>query len=110
MYKKSAGLNTEYEIGQFQQTQEGVGTIDIRLTGTVFPKESVTAPIGTVQAYKLEIKITISFGTTSYPPQLQYFYFAEGYGPVRIYTPVQNFTGSNIKSQGQESLLVSKNY
>jgi hypothetical protein len=110
MYKKSAGLNTEYEMGHYQQAQPGVGTIDVKLTGTVFPKESVTAPIGTLQAYKLEIKVTISVGTISYPPQLQYIYFAEGYGPVRIYTPVQNFTGSNMKSQGEEALLVSKNY
>ena len=80
------------------------------MRGTVFPKETVTAPIGALQAYKLELKIILTFGTTTYPPQRMYMYFADGYGPVRYYTPVQNILGFNIKAQGDESLLVSKNF
>jgi hypothetical protein len=110
MFKKSAGLNTEYDVGHFQEVYEGPTVVDIKLTGTVFPKESVSAPIGTLQAYKLEIKVTITIGTTSYPPQRMYLYFADGYGPVRYYTPVQNIIGYTIKTEGEESLLVSKNF
>jgi hypothetical protein len=110
MFKKSAGLNTQYDIGQFQEVLEGPTVVNVKLTGTIFPKESVSAPIGTLQAYKLEIKITLSVGSISYPPQLMYMFFAEGYGPVRTYTPVQNIIGTTIKSEGEESLLVSKNF
>jgi hypothetical protein len=109
MFKKSAGLNTEYTVAQYQEVHDGV-TLNVTFKGKVYPPEAVTAPIAVVQAYKAEIKVTVVVGGTSYDAQIIYFYFADGYGPVRNYTPVQLQMGSSTKSRGAESLLVSKNF
>jgi hypothetical protein len=84
--------------------------VNVTFKGIVTPPEPVAAPIGTVQAYKVEIKVTASIAGVSYDPHILHLYFADGYGPVRMYTPVQRDMGSISKSKGQESLLVYKNF
>ncbi len=109
LFKKSAGLNTEYSVAQYQEVHDGV-PVNVTFKGKVYPPEAVNAPIGVIQAYKVEVKVTAVVGGTSYDAQTMYFYFADGYGPVRFYTPVQRQMGSSAKSKGEESLLVSKNF
>ncbi|MGD0339753.1 MAG: hypothetical protein ABSB78_13305 [Bacteroidota bacterium] len=109
MFKKSAGLNVEYQAGQYQETYYGT-PVDIVFKGTILPKETVSAPIGTVQAYKVQVKVTAVVGGVSYDAQLVYLYFADGYGPVRIFSPPQYEAESDVKIKGQEQLLVSKNF
>jgi hypothetical protein len=109
MLKKSAGLNTEYSIAQYQEVHDGVA-MSVTFKGKVTPAESVTAPIGTVQAYKVEVKVTATIAGISYDAQTLYFYLADKYGQVRMYTPVQREMGSSSKSKGEESLLVYKNF
>ena len=107
--QRSAGLNNEYIIRQYQETEDGV-TINVTIKGKFYDKESVTVPIGTVDAYKLEIKVSIQAGTFTSDWIDQYFYFAEGYGPVRMTFPSQSIPGTTEKTSGEESLLVSKNF
>lgn len=109
MFKKSEGLNTDYVLSEFQKILEGV-PVTITFKGTNYPKEEVTAPIGTVQAYKVKVVGTATFGGIQSGISEQYLYFAAGYGPVRMYTPVQVDFGSGVKNTGEESLLVSKNF
>jgi hypothetical protein len=107
--KRSAGLNTQYTAGQYQGTMNGA-SVSVTFNGIVTPPESITAPIGTVQAYKTEITVQAALGGTPFGSQVADFYFADGYGPVRKYIPVQLEMGSSRKIQGEESLLVSKNF
>ncbi|MBI3110336.1 MAG: hypothetical protein HYZ01_02080 [Ignavibacteriales bacterium] len=107
--QRSAGLNNEYIIRQYQETEDGV-TLNVTIKGKFYDKESVTVPIGTVDAYKLEIKVSIQAGTFSSDWIDQYLYFAEGYGPVRMTFPSQTIPGTTEKAPGEESLLVSKNF
>ncbi len=109
IFKKSAGLNTEYVIAQFQEVRDGF-PVSVTFKGKIYPKEAVNAPIGTVQAYKLEMKAVATVGGTQVSAFENYIYFADGYGPVRMYTPVQRDPGSGLKVIGEESLLVSKNF
>ncbi len=109
MFKKSAGLNVEYQAGQYQESYYGT-PVDIIFKGMILPKETVSVPIGIVQAYKLQVKVTAVVGGVSYDAQLVYIYIADGYGPVRIFSPPQYEVGSNVKIKGQEQLLVSKNF
>ncbi len=105
-FNKSAGLNTEYDAGQITENVFGV-PVTVTFKATIFPKEAVTAPIGTVQAYKVQLKLSFTIGGINYNV-LQFFYFADGFGIVKVNTPVQTFTGAKL--QGNESLLVSKNF
>ncbi len=109
VFKKSAGLNAEYVVGEFQELHEGI-PVNVTFKGMNYPKEAVSAPIGTVQAYKVKLTGTATVGGIQVNVFEQYFYFADGYGPVRMYTPVQTDPGSGSKVFGSESLLVSKNF
>lgn len=109
LFKKSAGLNTEYLVAQFQEVHDGV-PVSVTLKGKIYPKETVNAPIGTSQAYKVEMRGTATVGSVQVSVFETYFYFADGYGPVRMFTPVQTDPGSGSRLFGEESLLVSKNF
>ncbi len=108
LFKRSSGLNTEYDAGQFVAFVLGI-PLTVRVKATIFPKESVVTPLGTFQAYKLAVKSLTSLGGLSVE-LLQYVYFADNYGPVKFQDPVQRdpFTGAKIG--GSESLLVNKNF
>lgn len=108
-FKRSAGLNNEYIIYQYQETQDGT-TFSVTLKGKFLPKESVTVPIGTLDAYKVELKVTVQVGSFTSEWVDQYIYLAEGYAVVRSTFPNRIDQGSNAKIQGEESLLVSKNF
>jgi hypothetical protein len=81
----------------------------VKVKCTIRAKETVAAPIGTVQAYKLEATMTASFGGQSFE-LLQYVWFADGYGPVKKQEPVQVDPTFGIKVKGYEALLTSKNF
>ena len=108
LFKRSAGVNTEYNAGSFTETVFGIPIV-LTVKCTIRPKESVVAPIGTLQAYKLEIKTsTVLFGVTY--EYLQNIWFADGFGPVKQQMPVQVDPMLGIRLTGSESLLVSKNF
>lgn len=109
-FKKSAGVNLEYEIGM-QTEMTPLGPISIPLKGKIYPKAPITLPYGTVDAYKLEIKASVSFsGFTA--EFLQYIYFSDGIGPVQFTEPVSKdpFSVGGRRSNGYEQVLVSKNF
>lgn len=107
-FKKSAGVNVEYEIGM-QTEMTPLGPISIPLKGKIYPKAPITLPYGTVDAYKLEIKASVSFsGITA--EFLQYIYFSDGIGPVQFTEAVSKDPFSGRKSKGYEEVLVSKNF
>lgn len=108
-FKRSAGLNNEYIIYQYQEVEDGI-TLNVTLKGKILAKESVTVPIGTVDAYKVELKVAVQAGTFTSEWVDQYIYLAEGYSVVRITFPNRIVQGSNERIQGEESLLVSKNF
>ncbi|MBI3788743.1 MAG: hypothetical protein HY276_10875, partial [Ignavibacteriales bacterium] len=64
-FKKSAGVNVEYDIGM-QSEMSPIGPISIPLKGKIYPKASITLPYGTVEAYKLEVKASINFSGVSF--------------------------------------------
>ncbi len=107
-FKRSAGINQEYSITQWQEVHDGV-TVNVSFKGTIYAKEAVALQQGTIQAYKLELKVNVSVAGTSYET-LQYMYFADGYGFVKEYVPVQKNPGTGKKEVGSESLLVSRNF
>lgn len=109
LFKRSAGLNNEYIIQQFQEVEDGV-TVNVTIKGKFSARESVTVPIGTVQAYKLEIKVAVSAGSLSSEWTDQFIYLADGYGPVRTTFPNRVLPGTTQSIPGEESLLVSKNF
>ncbi len=107
-FKKSAGVNTEYTIGQ-RTEMTPLGPISIPLKGKIYPKAPITLPYGTIDAYKLEMKASVSFsGITA--EFIQYIYFADGIGPVQFTETVSKDPFSGKKIKGYEQVLVSKNY
>ena len=108
-FDASAGVNNEYTGGQFQ-VQDGGIIFTATFKGKIYPKEMVTVPAGTIEAYKTEIKISVAFAGQTYEWLDQQIYFAEGYGPIKMSFPVRLEFGEDIKSFGSESLLVSKNF
>lgn len=108
LFKRSAGLNTTYDIAQYQLS-EGGQTFSFKLQGKVNPKEAVSTPLGSLQAYKFELTTSITaLGLTF--TATEYLFFADGYGLVKRYTPVQREPFSGMKSEGQEALLQQKNF
>ncbi|MBI3586714.1 MAG: hypothetical protein HY088_06260 [Ignavibacteriales bacterium] len=107
-FKKSAGVNVEYEIGQ-QMEMSPIGPISVPLKGKIYPKASIALPYGTVDAYKLEIKASINFSGISFEV-VQYIYFSDGIGPVQFTNAVMKDPFSGRKSNGNEQVLVSKNF
>lgn len=107
-FKKSAGVNVEYEIGM-QTEMSPIGPISIPLKGKIYPKVPITLPYGTVDAYKLEIKASINFSGVSFEV-VQYVYFSDGIGPVQFTNAVMKDPFSGRKSPGEEQVLVSKNF
>lgn len=108
-FKKSEGLNKEYVAGQFQEIHDGV-PVSVTFKGKIYPKESVSAPIGSFQAYKVELKVSAVAGPTSFEFVAMQLYVADGVGPVKMVNPVVRNPGSGLKEEGEESLLVSKNF
>lgn len=108
VFKRSEGLNKEYEAGKTVEDTP-LGPITVTVKAKIFPKETVSAPIGNTQAYKLEVKQGFGLGTISLET-LQYLYVADGFGPVKFQTPVQRNPLSGVKETGLESLMVSKNF
>ncbi|MGH2569168.1 MAG: hypothetical protein ACRDGA_12590 [Bacteroidota bacterium] len=108
LFKRSAGVDNEYDAGSFSETLFGVPIV-LNVKCKIRPKESVTVPIGTVQAYKLEVKTSTTLGGQTYE-FLQYAWFADGFGPVKQQEPVQVDPVFGIRLNGSESLLVSKNF
>lgn len=107
-FKKSAGVNTEYLIGQ-RTEMTPLGIISIPLKGKIYPKAPITLPYGTVNAYKLEVKASISFSGISFEV-IQYIYFAENIGPVQFTETVWKDPISGRRNPGYEQVLVSKNF
>ena len=109
LMKRSAGLNTQYSVGQYQEVQNGA-PVSAVFKGIVTAPEQIAVPFGNIQAYKAEIQVSATVGGVSYGTQVADFYFSDGLGPVRTYNPVQFEMGTTRKIQGEESLLVSKNF
>lgn len=108
LVKTSAGLNVEYEIVEWTNVHEG-DTVKATLKGKINPKESVTVPIGTVEAYRFDLIVRISVSGVVVNTSTESIYLADGYGPVKIHTPVR-IGDEGKKSVGEESVLVSKNF
>lgn len=107
-FKRSAGVNTEYEIGQ-RTEMTPIGPISIPLKGKIYPKATITLPYGTVDTYKLEIKASINFSGISFEV-VQYIYFVDGIGPVQFTDAAWKDPISGRKNLGNERVLVSKNF
>ncbi|HEY4611484.1 MAG TPA: hypothetical protein VII11_00695 [Bacteroidota bacterium] len=108
IFKQSEGLNKEYVGGNITITDFGI-PLNATVRCKINPKESVTVPKGTVQAYKVEVKASLSFGGLSID-ELQYIWFADELGPVKIQFPPTADPLTGQKSRGSESLLVSTNF
>lgn len=108
LFKRSEGIDKEYNGGSFTEVVFGI-PVTVTVKCKIRAKETVAAPIGSTQAYKLEIKTSASFGGQSFE-FLQYVWFADGFGPVKQQEPVQVDPALGIKLQGNEALLVSKNF
>jgi hypothetical protein len=108
LFKRSEGIDKEYDGGSFTEVIFGV-PITVTVKCKIRPKETVIAPIGSMQAYKLEVKTSARFGGQTFE-FLQYVWFADGFGPVKQQEPVQVDPTLGIRLQGYESLMVSKNF
>ena len=108
VFKKDEGLNKEYVAGTFTAELFGVN-VDVTVRCKILPKELVSVPKGTMEAYKLEIKTVVSLVIFSFEETLN-VWFADGIGPVKFQTPppIDPFTGQ--KTNGVESVLVSTNF
>lgn len=108
LFKRSEGIDKEYDGGSFTEVIFGI-PVTVTVKCKIRPKETVVVPIGSVQAYKLEVKTGASFGGQMFE-FLQYVWFADGFGPVKKQEPVQVDATLGIKLQGYEALMVSKNF
>lgn len=108
LFKRSEGIDKEYDGGSFTEVVFGI-PVTVTVKCKIRAKETITAPIGSVQAYRLEVKTVASFGGQTFE-FLQYVWFADGVGPVKQQEPVQVDPTLGIKLQGYESLMVSKNF
>jgi len=108
VFKKSEGLNKEYVAGTIVITDFGF-PVPAEVKGKIYPKETVVTPKGNMEAYKLEIKFSISFGSIAIEEILN-VWFADGVGPVKFQTPpvYDPLFGRTIN--GRESVLVSTNF
>jgi len=98
LFRKNDGLAGEYTI--IDATPDSA-----KITGRIFPKEDVLLGTLTVQAYKLEIRVTKASGyAASY-----YLYFSDGKGIVQIGLPVQTYIGSK-KSEGYGRIWQTQNF
>lgn len=84
-------------------------SVNIKLQGKIYPKEGVSAPIGTLQAYKFEFTTSLTVQGLTFT-ETEYLFFADGYGLVKEYTPVQREPFSGMKREGREVLLQQKNF
>jgi hypothetical protein len=107
-FKRSEGIDKEYDGGSFSQVISGI-PVTVTVKCKIRPKETVTAPIGSMQAYKLEVKLMATFGGQVFESP-QYLWFADGFGLVKQQVPVRVDPSLGIRLQGSESLLVSKNF
>lgn len=108
LFKPSAGLNTEYDGGSFTQTFVGI-PVTVNVKCKILLKESVSSSAGTFPAYKLEVKSSVTFSGQTYQ-FLQYVWFADGVGPLKQQEPPQVDPIAGLKSNGSESILLSKNF
>ena len=108
LFKPSAGINTEYDGGSFIGSAFGI-QVSVTVKCKINPKENVTTSAGTFPAYKLQVKTGGSFGGVTFQI-LQYVWFADGVGPVKLQEPPQVDPIFGSKATGTESLLVSKNF
>ncbi len=106
VFQSSAGTNSEYIAGQFTSLDIG-GPVTVKVT--IFPKEAVTVTIGTVQAYRVQMKQTAILNG-SVIERVTILYFADGYGLLKLNQPVQLDQISKRKEFGEEFVLVSKNF
>lgn len=106
VFQSSAGTNAEYTAGQFTSLDFGA-LVTVKVT--IFPKEAVTATIGTVQAYKVQMKQTATVSGVNVE-QVIILYIADGYGLVKLTQPVQVDALSKKKEFGEEFIMVSKNF
>lgn len=108
IFQKSAGTNAEYTAGQFTTSDFGP-TVTITAKVTIFPKEAVSATIGTVQAYKVQLKLSATVNIVNIE-EVTLLYIADGYGLVKLTRPVQVDQITKRKEFGEEFLMVSKNF
>jgi hypothetical protein len=108
LFRRSEGIDKEYNAGSFTEVVFGI-PVTVTVKCKIRAKETVTAPIGSVQAYKLEVKTGASFGGQTFE-FLQYVWFADGFGPVKQQEPVQVDPTFGIKLQGYEAVMTSKNF
>lgn len=98
LFNKTAGLAGEYTI--IDSAPDSA-----KIVGNVFPKEDVLLGTTTVQAYKLEVKVTKASGYVA----TYYLYFSSGKGIVQIKVPVQTY-GTSKKSEGYTRIWQKQNF
>ncbi len=108
VFQRAQGLNREYTAGTFSTDEFGTD-LDVIVRCKIFPKENVDVPLGTLEAYKLEIKFLVVF-IIVVAEQSTTIWFADGVGPVKFRTPSFTNPLSGQKLNGSEELLVSTNF
>ena len=97
-FNKTAGLAGEYTI--IDPAPDSA-----KITGQVFAKEDLVLGTTTVQAYRLEVKVSKATGYNA----TYTLYFSDGKGIVKIIVPVQNY-GTARKSEGYTRTWQRQNF
>jgi len=108
VFKRSAGVNASYFVRTYNDSSMGFA-IPVTVNATILPKEQVTTPAGTYEAYKLRLEGSVSFGAFQVKIPV-YSYFAPGIGLIKQTSPVFTNPLTAEKTEGEEYVMTGKNF